>query len=298
MIFDKNQSVFISDFRRAVWWWAVGLVPPEDSLTDDVKSKCSPDVLEGCHQWHAYFNVLCEDMYNHEHVYLPASPRQYRDLLETIAGGGVLLSDGISWSLDAWENYSAKINRSKAYMQAGINLTGCLDALARTGLQFEKTKDSIVFSHAHYPKIFHAMHMMEQSPGIRKTPARHHFAHCEFRQLIKEYSANYDELLRRASDDSLYIAHAIHDYCKTLKIQRYIHFGIIKYKYRNVRILDLNVYGDEYPTLRINIRTYTDLQKGDFSIMKMNPARQDLDFILACICEVKAGIDRFMTEIN
>ena len=298
MYFDKNQKEFSSDFCRTVWWWAVGIVPPTDSLIDDVKSKCSSDVLDGCYEWHTYFNALCDDMYNYECAYLPASPRQYRDILEYIAAGGVILNDSIVWPLHEWEKYHAKINRSKAYVSAGINLNQCLNALSRTGLICDFTNENVIFTHSRYPKIFHAMRMMEQSPGIRKTPARHHFAHCEFRQLIKEYSANYDELLRRASDDSLYIAHAIHDYCKTLKIQRYIHFGIIKYKYRNVRILDLNVYGDEYPTLRINIRTYTDLQKGDFSIMKMNPARQDLDFILACICEVKAGIDRFMTEIN
>jgi len=255
MYFDKNQSTFTSHFRRAVWWWAVGLVPPSDSLTADVQSKCSPDVLEGCHEWYAYFNLLCDDMYNHEHAYLPASPRQYRDILECIAAGGAILNDSIVWPLQEWEAYHTKIDRSKAYVSAGINLHQCLKALSRTGLVCEYTDESVVFNHSRYPKIFHAMHVMEQSPGIRKTPARHHFAHCEFRQLFKEYSANYDELLRRASDESLYIVHSLHDFCKTLKIQRYIHFGIIKYKYKNIRILDFNLYGDEYPTLRINMGT-------------------------------------------
>ena len=255
MLFDKNQSTFTSDFRRAVWWWAVGIVPPTDSLTDDVKSKCSPDVLEGCYEWHAYFNMLCEDMYTHEYAYLPASPRQYRDILECMAAGGTVINDSIVWPLRKWEAYRDKINRSKAYISAGIHLNQCLHALSRTGLICEYTDENVIFSHSYYPKIFHAMSIMEQSPGIRKTPARHHFAHCEFRQLFKEYSANYDELLRRASDESLYIVHSIHDFCRTLKIQRYIHFGIIKYKYQNIRILDFNLHGDEYPTLRINMGT-------------------------------------------
>ena len=255
MTFDKNQSTFTSDFRRAVWWWAVGLVPPADSLTEEVQSKCSPDVLAGCHEWYTYFNVLCEDMYNHEDAYLPASPRQYRDILENIAAGGTVQNTGIVWSWQDWQAYQAKIDKSKAYVSAGINLSQCLDALSRTGLVCEYTDENVIFTHSRYPKIFHAMHTFEQSPGVRKTPARHHFAHCECRQLFKEYSANYDELLRRASDESLYIAHAIHDFCKALKIQRYIHFGIIKYKYKNIRILDFNLYGDEYPTLRINMGT-------------------------------------------
>ena len=340
MTFNKNQSTFTSDFRRAVWWWAVGLVPPADSLTDDVQSKCSPGMLEGCHQWYAYFITLCEDMYNHEDAYLPASPRQYRDILECIAVGGTILHDSIVWPLQEWESYHAKINRSKAYATAGINLNQCLNALSRTGLVCEFTDENVIFSHSHYPKIFHAMHVMEQSPGIRKTPARHHFAHCEFRQLFKEYSANYNELLRRASDESLYIVHSIHDFCKTLKIVRYIHFGIIKYKYKNIRILDFNLYGDEYPTLRVNMGTcasadsdlYNDayyqamLKQNKYvqdnfikhivkcdspnhknypiiingreewlcpcSKIKINPLRQDLETILACITARKASVDQ------
>ena len=255
MPFNKNQSSFASDFQRAVWWWAIGLVPPADSLTNDIKSKCSPDVLEGCHDWYAYFNELCEDMYSNQDAYVPASPRQYRDILESIAAGGTVLNGSAIWPVQEWKTYEAKIDRSKAYVSAGVNLNQCLKALSRTGLICDYTDENIFFSHSNHPKIFHAMHMFEQSPGIRKTPARHHFAHCEFRQLFKEYSANYDELLRRASDDSLHIAHCLHDFCKSLKIQRYIHFDIIKYKYKNIRILDFNLHGDEYPNLRINMGT-------------------------------------------
>jgi len=255
MHFDKNQSVFTSPFRRAVWWWAVGLVPPAESLTDDVKSKCSPDVIAGCYEWHDYFNALYEDMYNNESAYLPASPRQYRDILECISAGGVLENDNIVWPLHDWEARRAKTNKSKAYATAGIELNQCIIALSRTGLKCDYTDESVIFSHCHYPKIFHAMSMMQKSPGIRKTPARHHFAHCEFRQLIKEYSDNYDGLIRRASNESLNIVRAIYDFCKPLKIQRYIHYGIVKYKYKSIRILDFNFYGDEYPNLRINMGT-------------------------------------------
>jgi len=51
MTFDKNQSSFTSEFCRAVWWWAVGIVPPEVSLTDEVIAKCTPDVLQ---EWEVY----------------------------------------------------------------------------------------------------------------------------------------------------------------------------------------------------------------------------------------------------
>jgi hypothetical protein len=255
MTFDKNQSTFSSAFRREVWWWAIGIVPLADSLTDEVIKKCSPDVLEGCRQWHAYFNALCEDMDGHCDVYLSASARQYRDILEKIAADGQPRGDAMVFSAGGWEAYRDKLNRSKAYVAAGIDLRHCLTALERTGLTCERTADSVVFGQTEYPKIFHAMRTMELSPDIRNTPARHHFAHCEYRQLFKSYSANYDELLRRASDESLFVARAIHDYCKSLRIQRYIHFGIIKYKYKGIRVLDFNLHGDEYPTLRINMGT-------------------------------------------
>lgn len=258
MIFDKNQSIFPSAEHREVWWWAVGIVPPSDSLIDEVKSKCSTDVLEGCYQWYDYFNELCEDMYTNIDKYTPASARQYRDILEIISSKGTVFDDRISLNIIDWKAYAAKLNKSKAYISKNITLNQCLDALKRTGLIIEQTKNSISFRYNKYKKIFHAMNVMEKSPNIRNTPARHHFAHCEFRQLFKSYSANYDELLRRASDESLYIAHSIHDYAKTLRITRYIHFDIVKYKYKNIRILDFNLYGDEYPTLRINFGTCAD----------------------------------------
>ena len=255
MVFNKSQKDFPSAFCREVWWWAVGIVPLSSSLTDEVKSKCTLDIIEGCHQWHAYFNALCIDMYNHENEYLPASARQYRDILEHILTGGELRKDHMVWDADSWAAYRIKINKSKPYITRNISLDQCLMALNRTGLRCEHTEGSVIFIQDKYPKIFHAMHKMEHSPDIRKTPARYHFAHCEFRRLFKNYSENYDELLRRVSDESLHIAHSIHDFCKSMKIQRYIHFGIIKYKYKGTRVLDFSLQSDEYPTLRINMGT-------------------------------------------
>ena len=255
MRFDKNMNAFPSGFHREVWWWAVGLVPPEDSLTGEVKNKCGPEVLDGCYQWYDYFRELCGDMYAHADEYSPATARQYRDILESVAAGGGLRGDGVAWTAADWEAYRAKTDRSKAYASSGARLDQCLRALERTGLRRGSAGGCEVFMNARYPKIFHAMSVFERSPKVRETPARHHFAHCEFRQLFRSYSANYDELLRRASDESLRVAHSVHDFCKSLKIQRYIHFGIIKYKHKGVRVLDFNLYGDEYPTMRVNIGT-------------------------------------------
>jgi len=255
MTFDKSQKDFSSAFCRDVWWWAIGIVPLLVSLTDEIRSKCTPDILEGCHQWHAFFNELCIDMYNHEGEYLPASPRQYRDILEYIATWGEIREDSMVLDASLWETYRKKINKSKAYITNGITLEKCLAALGRTGLRCEHTTESAVFTQDKYPKIFHAMHTMEHTPNIRDTPARYHFAHCEFRRLFKNYAENYDELLRRVSDESLNIAHSIHDFCKPMKIQRYIHFGIIKYKYKGIRVLDFSLHNNEYPTLRVNIGT-------------------------------------------
>jgi hypothetical protein len=269
MKFNKNQNIFPSDFHREIWWWAIGLVPPEDSLTEAVLEKCSPDVLDGCYQWYDLFNELCADMYANAPEYTPASSRQYRDILENISARGNLQAGGISWNLAEWEAYAGKINKSKAYVTAGITLDKCLAALERTGLKYissdknkkdkkdkdDKNGNSIFFSYDKYPKIFHAMQTMENSPNVRDTPVRHHFAHCEFRQLFKRYDANYNELLRRANDESTDIAHAAHDFAKSLKITRYIHFGVIKYKHKGIRIMDINVHGNESPAMRINIGT-------------------------------------------
>lgn len=293
MLFNKNQSLFPSKFHREVWWWAIGLVPPNNSLIDEVKCKCLPDVLEGCYQWYNLFQELCEDMYIHADEYIPASTRQYRDILEYISAHGRLQDSKLYMNITEWNSYVEKMNKSKAYVTIGISLSKCLKALERTGLKHEYTKNNITFKYEKYKKIFNAMQTMENSPDIRKTPVRNHFAHCEFRQLFKSYSPNYDELLRRASDDSLYIVHSIHDFAKSLKIHRYIHFGIIKYKYKGERVLDFNLYGDEYPTLRINICTFAnidiDINEDNFyrHIIIQKQAMQD-EFINSLIrCEDK-----------
>ena len=282
MPFDKNQSEFPSEFHREVWWWAVGIVPPGESLNAETMEKCGPGVLEGCYQWHAYFTALSEDMYNNPEAYAPATARQYRDILEIIAVGGVIDGnrDAIIWNTAEWDAYRKKLDKSKPYVSAGLTIEKCLSALKRTGLEITRDERFTVFFSTRYLKVFHAMRVFERSPRVRETPARHHFAHCEFRQLYKSYNPNYDELMRRASDESLYIAREIHKRCVSLKMQRYFHFGIIKYKYNGVRILDYNLYGNEYPTLRVNIGAF-----------RVNPRIIDLPEILNRITEKKAVID-------
>ena len=288
MTFDKNQSAFPSDFHREVWWWAVGMVPPEVSLTDEVKSKCGRDALEGCYQWHEYFTGLCGDMYAHADEYAPATARQYRDILENIVSAGTLRDDSIVWETGLWSAFAEKINRSKAYAASGVKLENCLRALERTGLICEPKSGEMFFHNGKYPKIFHAMAVFERSPNVRQTPARLHFAHCEFRQLYKSYSANYDELLRPVSDESLGIARAIHDYAKSLKIQRYIHFDTIKYKHKGVRVLDFSIRGDEYPTLRVNIGTCADPDA--------NRADLSNDGFYEYLCNADSGIQEIFAK--
>ena len=288
MTFNKNQKDFPSAYCRDVWWWAIGIVPLSVSLTDEIKSRCTADILEGCRQWHSYFNELCADMYNNESKYAPASPRQYRDILEYISAVGELQEDSMVWPANRWEAYRVKLNKSKGYRTQGITLEQCLEALARTGLSCVQSAEQVVFTQARYPKIFHAMGQMEQTPDIRNTPARYHFAHCEFRRLFKNYAENYDELLRRVSDESLGIAHAIHDYCKTMKIQRYVHFGIIKYKYKGIRVLDFSLHRDEYPTLRVNIGTCANAK------ISIHPQEKDMEAILSLIAARKASIDEMI----
>ena len=295
MIFDKNQKAFPSDFHKEVWWWA------------------------GCYQWYEYFNELCEDMYNHMGIYSPVSARQYRDVLENIAANGELQGDAIFWDADDWQKYSEKLDKSKSYIGQNIHLEKCLNVLERTGLRREYKNGGVAFCNEKHPKIFHAMTVFERSPNIRKTPARHHFAHCEFRQLFKSYSANYDELLRRVSNESLYVARAIHDFAKALKIQRYVHFDTIKYKHKNMRVMDFTVTGSEYPTLRVNIGTYAnpdaDVSNDAFykhlsaasediqdifaknlvgSRIQINPFKDDLDAVLCFIAARKASIDQYV----
>ncbi|MCL2707732.1 MAG: hypothetical protein FWF03_01310 [Defluviitaleaceae bacterium] len=282
MTFDRSQSEFPSDFHRQVWWWAVGLVPLEVSLNDEAKAKCGADVSAGCAQWREYFGRLCDDMYANADNYLPASPRQYRDLLERISRDGAPSpkSGGIAIAAGDWGAASDRLNKSKAYAEKGITAEKLITRLAPTGLEYKNDGESAVFNYPEYPQIFDAMRLFEQSPDVRKTPARLHFAHCEFRQLFKSFNPNYDELMRRAGDESLEVARAIHEYCVSVGVKRYVHFGIIKYKHKGVRLLDYNLYGNEYPTLGVNVGSY-----------RINPRRSDIGGLLERIEKRKKVID-------
>ena len=287
MVFDKNQESFPSEFCKEVWWWAVSIVPVEVSLTDDVRRQCGEDTLLGCYQWHDYFNDLCADMYTQSQRYVPASPRQYRDIIEYICTNGELQGDSVVMDSEAFEKYEMKLNKSTAYISLSIKLRDCITALGYTGLAFDYQNDSVCFTNTKYPKIFHAMAVFERSPNIRKTPARHHFAHCEFRQLFKSYSANYGELLRPLSDESLRVAKEIDIYAKSLKIQRYVHFDTIKYKHQNMRVLYYSIIGNEYPTLRVNICTEGNIKVG------VKPFEQNMDYIKELIAKRKEYIENY-----
>jgi len=280
VIFDRNQTEFTSVFQREVWWWAIGIVPIAESLADEVVSRCSPDVLLGCRQWSEYFVQLCEDMAANESLYLPGSPRQYRDVLERISAGGEILGDDVVWNASEWEAYAGKIDRGKAYSTSGLTTRYCLDMLARLGLTVHGDDERVSFSNSRFPKVFHAMRMMENSPNVRDTTVRHHFAQCEFRQFFKSYNAGYNELLRRASDDSLCVARELHEFAKASRLIRYIHFGMIKYKHKGIRICDYNLYCHDTPTLRMRIGAWV-----------INPTPSDLPEIYARLRERINEID-------
>ena len=283
--FDKNQRNFPSEFCREVWWWAVGIVPIEVSLTDAVKSQCGGDTLSGCYQWHDYFSALCDDMYTNAYRYISASPRQYRDILEYISANGKLCGDAVVINAEDFENHEIKINKSSAYADSGIRLRDCIDALGHTGLVCEYRDGFISFANVKYPKIFHAMTVFEKSPNIRKTPARRHFAHCEFRQLFKSYSANYGDLIQPLSEESLHVTREIDVFAKSLKIQRYVHFDTIKYKYKNMRVLDFSILGGEYPTLRVNVCLNDGVKIG------VKPFSENLAYIYELIAKRKEYIE-------
>lgn len=296
MNFNVNTNHFPSDFHREIWWWGVGIVPLEETITDTLKAQFPEEVIGGCYQWHSYFQELTSDMYENPEAYFPASARQYRDILENICIHGDIEENNIVIDKDVWNAYIRKTNDRKSYSEKNLTLEYCLANLGRTGLVCTENGDTVVISQTKYPLIFHAMKVFEISPNARKTPARHHFAHCEFRQLYKTHADNYIGLLRRASDESREILKIIDQYSKHLKIQRYIHFATIKYKYKNIRILDLNFYGDEYPTLRINIQAeYTGSPNPP---VRINPFREDIPEMLRLIEARKLSIDQYSESEN
>ena len=147
--------------------------------------------------------------------------------------------------------------------------------------------------------------LMEISPKSRETPVREHFANCEYRQLFKRFAMNYSQLMRKASDEVMFIAQEMHDYLKSMKIYRNIHFGIIKYKYSGHRILDYTLHGSEYPYMRINIGTCVDFRDtGDiyFKLLNMTDKRTQSLFyksLLNCdLCRPACEYDRIPVKIN
>ncbi len=46
---------------------------------------------------------------------------------------------------------------------------------------------------------------MKQSPKANTTLARHHFAHCEYRQLFKRFEPKYEDLWIPASESVRYV---------------------------------------------------------------------------------------------
>jgi len=280
LTFDRNQTSFESGFHREVWWWATGMVPLDVSLTEETKAQCSPDVLKGCYQWHEYFGDLCADMYENADSYLPGTPRQFRDVLERASAGGEIIDEGVVWDANRWDEYVSKTDRSKAYRTSGLSVQYCLRALSRLGMEARRKDGEVIITNERYPKIFHAMRVMEYSPNARDTVVRQHFACCEFRQLFKSFNPGHQDLMRRGSDDAHHIARELHDFAKENKMIRYIHFGIIKYRYKGVRICDYNLHCHDTPTIRMKIGPRV-----------LNPTASDLPLIYDLMRERMREVD-------
>ena len=171
MIFDPNQTEFLSDYQRIVWQYGLHIVPTEVSLAD----VDDPETREGCLQVYDCTMEILEDMYKHPEEYSPERPRWYT-------------GDYLAWLL----------NGSRPIKHHRDNFTCYIQKIPQFGFCYDE--DTQTLSNTRYPLFTEYFGALAQLAKERKQNLGGYLDRRDFRLFAKRIVLSPDDLLRPLSD--------------------------------------------------------------------------------------------------
>ena len=169
MLFDPNQTDFLSDNQRIIWQYGAHIVPLEVSLAE-VEDE---ETREGCTQIYECTMEILTDMYNHPDEYTER-PRWYTgDYLAWLTTGGKPMKK----HSDEYLRYMRKIPR----------------------FGFEYDEDLNAWSNERYPLFFEYFPRLVNLAKERKQNLGGYLDRRDFRLFAKCITLTLDDLLRPLS---------------------------------------------------------------------------------------------------
>ena len=193
MIFDPNQTEFISDYQRIVWMYGTHIVPLEISLANIDE----PEIIDGCTQVYDCTMEILEDMYNHPDDYCQESPRWYtNDYLAWLVSG----NNPIKHHLDNFEWYKSRIDQF--------------------GFSFDEENKMLI--NDRYPRFNECFEWFGQLTKDKKKNLGGYTDRRDFRLFNDKVSLTIDDLLLPLSDINKYYTTELHNYALSsgMKIEK------------------------------------------------------------------------------
>jgi len=209
MIFDVNQTAFVSDKQKEVWQTGTHIVPPEVSLAD-VKDE---ETREGCRQIYDCIMEILEEMYAHADDYVYPSRWYTGDYLAWLTGSAVPLKK----HQEEYQRFLAKLP------------------------QYGFTCEDGVWSNERYPLFLEYFPRFVLLAKERKKNLGGYLARLDFRLFADKIRLTMDDLLRPLSDRDAEFCLAMHEYAVSRKLKMEMKDPYtFRYLYKKLYVLELH----------------------------------------------------------
>jgi hypothetical protein len=268
-----------------------------------------PDLVEGCREYYEFVNELLEDLYLHTGEYeLPdgnklnilldgtnlsdfrrKNPSQINKVnqlvsnskgafkfLQFIMGLGKLgnyCDHKLTLTLDQYNTIITKVNPKSSQ--------SCVDAFRKNGLAITQNEKVVVESDR--PNLLLAIKKLADSIDTVKTFGEQGFLYCEFRQIFRGHTPNYDDVTRPLTPEVKKTMDSLHKYMLEMKASpSCTTFWKVNYKYKGIQLAQISTEGR-------NGRIW--VYGSDNSLLNKMLSEEDDDFkqfaldnLRACIC--------------
>jgi len=211
MIFDCNQTEFVSDRQKEIWRTVNHIVPLEVSLADI----SDEEVREGCTQIYSCILEILLDMYEHTEDYL-YQPRWYT-------------GDYISWMINGSKPLKHHNDEYQWYLREKVCQFG-----------FEYSEETEGWYNDKYPLFCEYYPRMLSLAKERKKNLGGYIIRLDFRLFADKIKLTLDDLLRPLSDKEKAYCLDMHSYAtaKGLKVQIRDPY-MLRYTYNKLYALEI-----------------------------------------------------------
>ncbi|MCL2433363.1 MAG: hypothetical protein FWD16_02450 [Clostridia bacterium] len=256
MIFDKNQTVFPSEFQKNVWVLGRAVLPLDITLPGIIDA----EMREGCIQIYRFTQELLEDMYNNPNKYNERSPAVCLVYLLDwcVKEGAFLDENGFEWILPPEK-------ADKIMSKSGLSL------LEPLGFLFSIKNEHTFIKNDNYPLLLKYWYKLYRLGPKGSAVRLRNLQACDFRLFSKAKRQTIEDLLNLVSAPDHVCIKELHEYVMAKGAKK--ESGSYKYTYKKEPMVTF----DQKPCVLISFRLETsDSLSSYISIINTQPDKKQL----------------------